>query len=306
MFVAVSLGVFDRLEVQPMRVPDFPEKAMDRLLDTCVALGFLTRDEDGLYRNTPEASRYLVRTSPDTLAGYIIYSNQVLYPMWGNLEDAIREGTHRWSQTFNLDGPLFNHFFKTDEAMRTFLRGMHGFGVLSSPKVVAAFDLSGYRTFCDLGGATGHLAVAACELYPEMRGIVFDLPRVMPSALEYVATSAAASRIECLPGDFFTDALPAADIYAVGRILHDWSEPKIETLLAKIFAALPSGGAILIAEKILGPLPAHLQSLNMLLVTEGRERTLPQYQALLETAGFSEVSGLHTGSPLDVILAVKP
>lgn len=304
MFVAASLGVFDRLEERPRRAADFEEKAMDRLLDACVALGLLIH-EDGLYRNTPATSRYLTRTSPETMIGYVLYSNQVLYPMWGNLEDAVREGSHRWQQTFDLDGPLFDRFFKTDDAMRTFLRGMHGFGRISSPKVVAAFDLSSYRTFCDLGGATGHLTVAACQLYPSMRGIVFDLPRVMPSAREYVATSSAATRIECFPGDFFADPLPPADLYAVGRILHDWSEAKIATLLAKIHAALPPHGALLIAEKILGPVPSHLQSLNMLVCTEGRERTLAQYEALLTQAGFTRVDGLITGSPLDAILAIK-
>ena len=304
MFTAATLGVFDLLEERPRRAEEFSEKAMDRLLDACVALGLLACEE-GVYRNTPSASRYLTRESPDSMIGYVLYSDRVLYPMWGHLAEAVREGSHRWKQTFGLEGPLFDHFFQTDDAMRTFLRGMHGFGRISSPKVVAAFDLSRYGTFCDLGGATGHLTVAACEHYPGMRGIVFDLPRVMPAAREYVATSTAGARIECVPGDFFTDALPEADVYAVGRILHDWSEEKIPVLLGKIFAALPAGGALLIAEKILGPVSAHMQSLNMLICTEGRERTLEQYEALLRAAGFAEVQGLITGAPVDAILARK-
>ena len=48
--------------------------------------------------------------------------------------------------------------------------------MLSSPTVVAAFDLRGFRRLVDLGGATGHLAIAACERYPELRAAVFDLP----------------------------------------------------------------------------------------------------------------------------------
>ena len=36
----------------------------------------------------------------DTLSGYIRYSNDVLYPMWEHLEDAVMEGTHRWKQTY--------------------------------------------------------------------------------------------------------------------------------------------------------------------------------------------------------------
>jgi len=48
-----------------------------------------------------------------------------------------------------------------------------------------------------------------------------------------------------------------------------------------------------------------MQSLNMLVCTEGKERTLAEYQALLEAAGFTDVEGRSTGAPLDAVLAVK-
>ena len=50
-----------------------------------------------------------------------------------------------------------------------FLRGMHSFGALVSPLVVSAFDLSQYRHLVDVGGATGHIAQAACLKYPRMK-----------------------------------------------------------------------------------------------------------------------------------------
>jgi acetylserotonin N-methyltransferase len=97
----------------------------------------------------------------------------------------------------------------------------------------------------------------------------------------------------------------------VGRILHDWTDEKIATLLAKVFRHLPAGGAILVAEKLLnpdgvGPVPANMQSLNMLIVTEGKERTLDDYARLLHRAGFVQVEGRRTGTMLDAILAIKP
>ena len=96
----------------------------------------------------------------------------------------------------------------------------------------------------------------------------------------------------------------------MGRILHDWSEEKIRRLLEKIYIRLPKGGALLVAERLLddsktGPLSALLQSLNMLVCTEGKERTLAEYAALLRDSGFSKAEGRKTGAPLDAILAVK-
>ena len=113
-----------------------------------------------------------------------------------------------------------------------------------------------------------------------------------------------------MAGDFFGDELPEADLYAVGQILHDWPDEKIDRLLNKIFARLPTGGGLLVAEKLLeedgvGPVAANMQSLNMLVVTEGRERSLGEYTALLRRAGFDDVQGRRTGVPLDAVLAVK-
>jgi acetylserotonin N-methyltransferase len=81
-------------------------------------------------------------------------------------------------------------------------------------------------------------------------------------------------------------------------------------LLGKVYAALPVGGALLIAEKIVdesgdSPMWALMQSLNMLVCTEGKERTLSEYTTLLKKAGFAEVEGRKTAAPLDAILAVK-
>jgi len=287
MFAAVELGIFDG-----RRPSDCKELA--RLLDACVALGLLEKRGD-TYLNTDEADKFLRSDSPDTLTGYIRYSNSALYPMWGHLEDAVREGGPRWKQTFGWDGPIFSHFFRTPEAMREFQQGMHGFGRLSSPAVVAAFDLSRFRRLVDLGGGTGHLAEAARERYPHLQTAVFDLPRV---AEMFPGTIA---------GDFFIDPLPPADLYSLGRILHDWSPEKIDKLLVKIHAALPPGGGLLIAEKLLAPnyVSGHMQSLNMLIVTEGRERSAPEYETLLRAAGFSEVQSHRTSAPVDAILAMK-
>jgi acetylserotonin O-methyltransferase len=315
MFAAVNLGVFDALEHGPRSCESLAEElgtdpdALGRLLDACTVLGLLTR-ADGRFANTPAAATYLCRSSPRRMTGYLSYSNEVLWKLWANLEDAVREGTHRWKQTFGWDGPIFSHFFRTEAARREFLLGMHGYGLVSSPRVVAAFDLGRFRKLVDLGGATGHLAVAACERYPTLRATVFDLPGTVPMAEEMIAATPVADRISVKAGDFFNDPLPEADLYSLGRILHDWSEHRIRTLLRKVFDRLPADGALLIAEKLIdddrnGPLSAQLQSLNMLLVTEGKERTPGEYESLLREAGFAEVQSRRTQSPLDAVLALK-
>lgn len=315
MFAAVTLGVFDALAAGPKSLAQLADElkwnpdALERLLDACVGLQLLVRSDDG-YENTSAATAYLTTSSPLRLTGYINYSNDITWKLWSNLEDAVREGTHRWQQTFGWDGPIFSHFFKTEEAKREFLIGMHGLGLLSSPHVVSAFDLGRFRRLVDLGGATGHLAIAACQRYPDLHAIVFDLPDAVGLAQEIVGASPVADRIEIVAGDFFLDPLPDADIFALGRIVHDWSEEKIVKLLSKLHERLPPNGAVLLAEKLLdddnsGPRWAQMQNLNMLVCTEGKERTLAEYKALFKQVGFADVQGRRTPSHLDAILAAK-
>jgi acetylserotonin N-methyltransferase len=316
MFAAVELGIFDALSTQGRTIEQLASQlelnsdALERLLDALIGLGLLRR-VGSEYSNTPAATTYLTSDSPRRMTGYIRYSNDVSWLLWQHLESAIRTGDNLWQQAFGWDGPIFANFFKTDAAKREFLMGMHGFGLISSPHVVEAFDLSEFRHLVDLGGATGHLVIAACRRYPHLRGTVFDLPDAVPLAREMIAQYELSDRITVVAGDFFSDALPAADLYCVGRILHDWSESKINVLLQKAFSHLPSGGAILVGEKMLaadkrGPDWAQMQNLNMLTCTEGKERTLAEYEQLLTRAGFVNVVGCCTQSPLDAILARKP
>ncbi len=315
MFVAVRLGIFDQLADQAQSACELAVKlrlnasALERLLDACVALHLLEHDGNN-YANQPIASRYLVSASPDTLAGYIVYSDQSLYELWSRLGDAVREGSNRWTQTFGGRNALFDHYFRDEVSTASFLGGMHGFGQISSSKVVRAFDLANFRHLADLGGATGHLAIAACEAYPNLRATVVDLAPVVPFARKHIARSSASERIDTAVLDFFADPLPAADLYSLGRILHDWGADRIESLLAKIFAALPAQGALLIVEKLLdedrsGPLPALMQDLNMLVCTDGKERTFSEYETLLRAAGFDQVSAKRTGALVDAVLAIK-
>jgi len=317
MFAAVSLGVFEALAEGPQSLESLATRlsasldGLERLLDACVGLQLLTKSSDGLYHNAPVATTYLCTQSPHRLTGYIQYSNKAMWKLWSHLEDAVREGTSRWKQAYDFDGPIFAHFFRDEEAKREFLMGMHGFGMISSPCVAACFDLSRFHTFCDLGGATGHLAIAACTRYSHLQGIVFDLPEAVPLAREIVSASTFADRFQILSGDFFHDPLPDADLFALGRILHDWTEAKILLLLQRIFDRLPSQGGVLIAEKLLsedksGPRWAQMQNLNMLTCTEGKERTVAEYTKLLQQIGFQDIQARSTDAPLDAVLAIKP
>src|SRR6267143_7313095 len=94
MFTAVRLGMFDHLEREPADLTKLADRlganadALERLLDANVGLGFLEKLPDGRYANTSSASAYLCQSSPRAMTGYILYSDEVLFPMWVHLADA--------------------------------------------------------------------------------------------------------------------------------------------------------------------------------------------------------------------------
>src|SRR2546428_10836676 len=89
MFAAVALGVFDALKEGPLSVATLATRlranadALGRLLDGCVGLQLLERDDKG-YRNTPAAAAYLCCKSALSVASYINYSNTVYWKLWAN------------------------------------------------------------------------------------------------------------------------------------------------------------------------------------------------------------------------------
>ena len=110
----------------------------------------------------------------------------------------------------------------------------------------------------------------------------------------YVQGFRLADRLQFFPGDFFTDPLPAADVFAMGRVLHDWDLATKRQLIAKVFDALPPGGAFLVHEALIDDDRRQhayglLMSLNMLIDTHGGfDFTGSECTTWMREAGFTE------------------
>lgn len=81
-------------------------------------------------------------------------------------------------------------------------------------------------------------------------------------------------------------------------------------MLPPFLHVCPAGGAVLVVEALLyedgsGPVTAQLYSLNMLVQTEGKERTAAQYAALMSAAGFTNIQHRLTGKIYDAVLGHK-
>ncbi|KAJ7356228.1 hypothetical protein OS493_025981 [Desmophyllum pertusum] len=266
LFAACDLGVFDVLHESdaPQSAEDISSKlttnvdATTRFLDALVALELLEKTKQGeswLYSNTEMAKQFLTKSSPDSVACYMRHSNQLLYPIFGNLESAVREGSNQWMKTFGQSSEdVWKATYNSEEAHLRFLEAMHTSSRHSCHVVVTAFDLSEFQCCCDLGGGTGSMAYTLCQYYPNMKITVCDLQSVVDSAHHFrpsLEDCPNQGNVSYVVGNFFQPDLPKADLYVMSRILHDWTEEKVDLILSNVFKCLPSGGHLLIAERLL-------------------------------------------------------
>uniref|UniRef100_H3D4D1 Acetylserotonin O-methyltransferase n=1 Tax=Tetraodon nigroviridis TaxID=99883 RepID=H3D4D1_TETNG len=319
-FGACELGVFDLLlrSPEPLSAQHVAQElgasvdGTERLLDALVGIEILeveTSEGTALYSSSDVANLYLAKGSAKSLHHMIIYQSQTIYPLWNNLADAVREGKNQNEKTFGLPAEeVFQAIYRSEEEMVKFMGLMNSSWVLDGHDIATAFNLSGFHTIVDLGGCTGALAREVAKACPSSSVTVFDLPRVVEMAQKHFAQDG--DTVAFQAGDFFSDELPPADLYILGRIIHDWTEEKCLMLLRKVYEACRPGGGVLLVEAMLlenrrGPVMAQLFSLNMLVQTEGREHPPSEYKRMVTRAGFANVQVCRTGKSYDAILAVR-
>uniref|UniRef100_UPI0037E71FEF probable bifunctional dTTP/UTP pyrophosphatase/methyltransferase protein isoform X2 n=1 Tax=Semicossyphus pulcher TaxID=241346 RepID=UPI0037E71FEF len=319
LFTASQMSVFDLLQSRPgldaaqvAQEIKASVKGTECLLEACASLGLLKSKEQTcqklLYENTDLATRFLLSDAPSSLLGYIQHCNITVWPLFSHLESAVREGTNQHEKAFGKKSKdMFQDtiYYNQDVKLR-FMKAMHSIANVTGRAVATAFDLSSFKTACDLGGCTGAMAYEFTKAHPELSVTVFDLPAVVDMS-EHFTPLHRDDRVSFVAGDFFKDELPKADLYILARILHDWSDEKVHILLKKISDACTPGCAVLIAEAMLDGRRPHsaLQSLSMLAQTEGKERTERQYADMLSKHGFGDTRVVHTRNFLDAFISVK-
>ncbi|KAG9465954.1 hypothetical protein GDO78_017469 [Eleutherodactylus coqui] len=320
MFTACELGVFDLLHEieEPASAATIATRlntsvdGMERLLNACVGLKLLKVDlknNEGYYSNTDVSAVYLVKSSPRSLYHMMMLSNRTIYTLWHYLTQAVREGKSQYERAFGTSSKeIFETIYRSEEDMVAFVQAMDSIWNICGRDVLQAFDLSGFRTVCDIGGCAGGLTKQFLSTYNGSSVTIMDLPQVVQTAKKYIVTED--EQIHFLEGDFFNDPIPEADLFIVARIIHDWTEEKCLKLLRKMYQSCKTGGAVLLVEALLnedrsGPVSSLLFSLNMLVQTEGKERTPSEYTKLLTDSGFRDIEVKATGKIYDAILGRK-
>lgn len=312
---AIEMGLFTELARKPGDVDALRERlglhprSVRDFLDALVALRFLERDDDGVYRNAPDADRFLDRAKPSYVGGILEMAGRRLYPFWARLPEALRTGRPQ-SEVSHGDN-FFAELYADPDRLEGFLCAMSGLSRPANVEIARRIPWERYRTFVDVGTAQGDLAVQVALANPHVSGIGFDLPPVEPVFTRYVAAHELADRVGFVAGDFFVDDLPKADVVMMGHILHDWDLDQKRMLIRKAWEALPEGGALVVYEAIIDDDRREnafglLMSLNMLIESPGGfDYTGADCRGWMEDAGFRETYVEPLVGPDSMVVGIR-
>jgi hypothetical protein len=312
---AVELGVFAVLAAGPLdtealrRRLGIHERAAGDFFDALVAQGLLQRDLTGLYANSPEAARFLDPAGTGYIGNIIEMFNARLYGFWGTLTEGLRTGEPQ--NEAKSGGDLYANLYADPARLEGFLRGMTGITSPVADALVYAYPWGMVNSVFDIGSAQGCVPVRLAQAFPYLKAGGFDLPEVGPIFSRFVADHGLGERVRFVPGDFFNDNLPSAEVLVMGMILHDWDLPTKRMLLEKAYAALPQGGSLVVIEMLIDDerrahLPGLLMSLNMLIETRGGfDFTGADCIGWMEGAGFANSRKVSLAGPYSAVIGTK-
>jgi hypothetical protein len=299
--VAASLGVPDRIAAGPRTADqlaselDCDPAALYRLLRVLAAAGVLHEEGERRFTLTPMGELLRSDVAGSMREPAITQGHPEIFAAYGNLEHAVRTGENAFEARFGES--VWQWRSRRPDESSQFNRSMAAWSTMVAPVLATAFDFASVETVADIGGGSGALLAGMLAKHPRLRGIVFDQPAVVAEAEPVLAAAGVRDRAELVGGDFFAD-VPAADVYVMKSILHDWSDDDSLRILRTIRARAASSARLLLVERIIGgpneDLPGKLSDLHMMVIPGGLERTLEEWRELLATGGWE----LRTTRPL--------
>jgi len=282
----------------PLSVPELIAKggfgadpsALRRVLRACAAAGVFTEDESGKF-GANELSDTLTADSPVSVKKIVELFGGMIARVASELDATVRTGQPQVRAVYNME--LWEYFNANPKELEDFGEAMKSNSLNSLRGVLEHCDFSEARRVADIGGGFGHLALALIEKYRHLEAVVLDRHEVVRVARHHLPVSdpSIAERLDYLHGDMF-ESVPAADVYILKHIIHDWEDEKCIQVLQNCCRSVHRGGRVVCVDAVLPPLgntaslPAKLLDIVMLTHITGKERTEQEWRELYHAANL--------------------
>ena len=324
--MADELGLFPLLEARPLSASEVAAARTITVEWAEILLGALAslqlvRLQDGRFHNSDAARSFLLPEGPF----YAGFSLRRLGSRngWERMQRALHRTAESVESTSTAPTPPTEApgsvyvvrewqadeypLQRAEEGVRT----MHGLSFAAAVAMARNADFSDVARLLDVAGGSGGFSIALAQRYPRLRCSVAELPVVCQITQRYIHRYGVADRVDTLPLNMFFDPWPTGyDAVFFSLTLHDWDMEHRTTLMQRAYDALPAGGRIFIHEMLLedsgnGPLASALYSLSMRIGTLGKQFTVPELRAALESIGFTDVAVRNTTQYFSLLSARK-
>ena len=305
---ACELKIFDAMESAASPAAELAIKldlnaaALELLLNALTALGLLEKHRDD-FSLTEVSRRHLLRSSPRYVGGMIGF-DAMLWHAWEQLPVTIRSGAPTRPPNMYQDDATETEVFIN--AMDSLVKARGDAEVLAN-----AIDWSQISTLLDVGSGPATYPIALCEIFPQLRATIVDLPATLKITERFVAKAALAARIELIAGDYRSTAIPGSyDAILLSNIIHGENHERNRALLGKLAANLSPSGRLIVKDHILDnsatqPAVGAIFSLLMLLTTDGgRCYSFSEIEAWMKQAGLCRVEQIDLPAPLTSSLVI--
>jgi len=292
----VELDLLDALLPGPeapealARPRDIAPDRMTALLQAGAALGLLRRQRDGRYGLARRGAAILgVPGLTDMIRHDVAFYRDMADPVAVLRETGETRLSKFWPYVLGDAGEV-----PAAEAAR-YSDLMARSQVLVAEDTLRSVSLRGVTRLMDIGGGSGVFLGAALGRYRGLQGALLDLPGVIPQAESRLGREVCAGRVALHGGSFRAGPLPrGADAISLIRVLYDHDDATVADLLARVHAALPPGGRLIVSEPMAGEdRPDRAGDLYFAFYTmamgTGRARSPARVVALCRAAGFGPV-----------------
>jgi hypothetical protein len=310
-YVAAKLGLADLLEHGPKSSDELASsvnahpRSLYRLLRALASLGVFAETQDGRFELTSLAV-LLQDGVPGSLRAYAVMRGEPWYwQAFGELLHSVRTGEIAFHHSHGMGH--FEYFKQNDEAAALFNEAMTNLTKPHTTAIVTAYDFSSLATIVDVGGGQGSLLTAILRAYPQTHGILFDRPAVIKDARRSVKMKGLMNNCEFISGDFFKAVPSGGDAYILKSVIHDWDDNDATVILKNCRSVMANKAKLLLIEREVlpgnEPSPGKLVDITMLAISGGLERTVAEYESLLNESGFKLTRVVPTRSKMIVIEA---
>jgi O-methyltransferase domain len=310
--LAAELGIADLLAEGPRSSDELAQatsthpQSLYRVLRLLCSVGVFTEAESRRFALTPLGE--CLRTGvPGSMRSWVRMTGlRVWHHTYAEALHSVRTGEPVFKRATGSE--FFDYFAAHPDDGEIFNGAMNDFGEVVSAAVIQAYDFTGITRIADVGGGHGTLIAAILKHYPQMNGVLYDLPHVVEGARQAIGDAGLANRCEVVSGDFFQSVPAGCDAYILRWIIHDWDHDRAVTILRNCRQAMKKTGRLLLVETVISPgnfpHPGKVLDFVMLTGLGGQERTEAEYGDLLREAGFRLNRIVPTDSPLSVVEAV--